>query len=298
MTAESGSRTRLVESIASQLGSRQEATWIVDHAGTERAQAMADRRKAGEPLQYVLGSWPFRTIELQVDPRVLIPRPETEYLVEVALRELDRICGGQRSGEDVIGPPPSGQGRGARRISVDLGTGSGAIALSLAVEGRARCPDLEVWATEASSDALAVARANLEALGRVDPEAADRVVLAPGSWFEALPSELAGQVDLLVSNPPYVTESEYPGLDPSVRLWEPREALVAAVGARGDAGMAEVDAIIAGAPRWLAPSGVLVVEIAPTQADASVTAARAAGFGRITVEPDLAGRLRMVVAGW
>ena len=298
MNAESGIRSGLVESIAGQLGSRREATWIVDHAGTELAQSLADRREAGEPLQYVLGSWPFRTVELHVDPRVLIPRPETEYLVEVALGELNRICRGPRGGEDVVGLPAEGPGPGAHRVCVDLGTGSGAIALSLAVEGRASCPDLEVWATDASADALSVARANLESLERVDPEAAGRVVLAHGSWFEALPSELAGRVDLLVSNPPYVTESEYPDLDPSVREWEPREALVAAEGEHGVAGMADIEAIVSGAPAWLGPSGVLVVEIAPWQAGPSVAAARQAGFGRIATERDLAGRLRMVVAGW
>ena len=123
-------------------------------------------------------------------------------------------------------------------------------------------------------------------------------MLAHGSWFDALPSELSGQVDLLVSNPPYVTESEYPGLDPSVREWEPREALVAGKGAQGVEGMAAIEAIISGAPRWLGPSGVLVIEIAPSLARPSVATARAAGFGRIATERDLAGRLRMVVAGW
>jgi release factor glutamine methyltransferase len=166
------------------------------------------------------------------------------------------------------------------------------------VEGGATCPDLEVWATDASADALAVARANVGALRRLDREAAGRVQLAPGSWFDALPARLAGRVDLLVSNPPYVTESEYPDLDPSVREWEPREALVAADGAQGTAGMAAIEAIVLGAPRWLRPSGALVIEIAPAQAGPTAAAAREAGFGRVITERDLAGRLRMVVAGW
>ncbi len=271
---------RLVASIAEQLGSRQEAAWIVDHAGTELAQALADRRKAGEPLQYVLGSWPFRSLELRVDPRVLVPRPETEHMVGVALRELDRICRG---------------GSGARRIGVDLGTGSGAIALSLAAEGRAMCPDLEVWATDASVDALAVARANLESLRRIEPAAARRVRMAQGSWYDALPSELAGRVDLLVSNPPYVAESEYPDLDPSVREWEPRDALVAGRGVGGVEGMAAIEAIISGAPQWLGPSGAMLIEISPVLADECAATARGAGFGRISIERDLAGRLRTLV---
>ncbi len=310
MTGEAESRSQLVETIALQLGSRREATWIVDHAGTELAQTMADRRRAGEPLQYVLGSWPFRTVELHVDPRVLIPRPETEYLVEVALGELDRMCG--RRGDPGAGPPsgapgpPSGPpgppsppgppGPGARRTAVDLGTGSGAIALSLAVEGGSRCPNLDVWATDASIDALAVARANLESLGRLDPEAARRVRLAAGSWFDALPSELAGRVDLLVSNPPYVTASEYPDLDPSVREWEPREALVAAADSHGVEGMAAIEAIVSTAPPWLSPGGALVIEVAPGLADASIAAARRAGFGHAAIERDLAGRPRILLA--
>ena len=120
--------------------------------------------------------------------------------------------------------------------------------------------------------------------------------MAHGSWFDALPSELVGRVDLLVSNPPYVTESEYPDLDLSVREWEPREALVAARGAHGVEGMAAIEAIVCGAPGWLAPSGAVVIEIAPLLAGASVAAARQAGFGHVVTERDLAGRRRILVA--
>lgn len=271
-------RARLVASIAGQLGSRQEAVWIVDHAGTGLAQGLADRRTAGEPLQYVIGSWPFRTLELRVDPRVLIPRPETEHVVEVALGELD------------------GMGYAQDRVGVDLGTGSGAIALSLATEGGAICPGLEVWATDSSIDALTVARENLDALGRKDPTAAGRVRLVGGSWFDALPPELLGRVDLLVSNPPYVAESEFPDLDPVVREWEPRDALVAGTGTGGVEGMAAIEAIVAGAPGWLRPSGALVIEIAPSLAAPSVAAARKAGFGRVATLRDLTGRVRTLVA--
>jgi len=274
-------RARLVASIAEQLGSRQEAVWLVDHAGAGLAQGLADRRKAGEPLQYVISSWPFRTVELHVDPRVLIPRPETEHVVGVALGELGRM----------------GPGSGVR-VCVDLGTGSGAIALSLAAEGGMICPGIEVWATDVSMDALNVAGENRERLGRTDPTAARRVRLAGGSWFDALPSGLVGRTDLLVSNPPYVAESEYPDLDPVVRDWEPRGALVASAGAGGVEGMADIEAIIAGAPRWLRRSGALVVEIAPSLAAPSVAAAREAGFDRVRTEPDLAGRARTLVAGW
>ena len=143
--------TPLERSIAERVGSVREARWIVEHTGGEArsALALADRRAAGEPLQYVLGRWPFRCLELAVDRRVLIPRPETEQVVEVALAELASLVIGDGSPDRAVsrtGP-----------VAVDLGTGSGAIALSLAVEGGAVAPDLVVWATDASDEALEVA---------------------------------------------------------------------------------------------------------------------------------------------
>ncbi len=292
----------LVSSIAAQLGSRREATWIVqhasaDHAGEQRlervAHELADRRSAGEPLQYVLGRWPFRSLDLQVDRRVLIPRPETEEVVGVALAELGRVRASSGP-DDVAGHDPTGPRPGP--VCVDLGTGAGGIALSLATEGGTVGPGLEVWATDRSAAALDVARDNLRNLGLSDPTAASRVRLVEGSWFDALPAELAGHVDLVVSNPPYVAESEYPDLDPMVRRWEPRAALVAARGAGGVDGMAAIEAVIAGAPRWLRRTGAIVVEIAPSQARPSIEAARRAGFSHMTTEQDLSGRQRMLVA--
>lgn len=288
---EADDRRRLVNALAGQLGSRREASWIVDHAGPEQAQALADRRSAGEPLQYVLGRWPFRSLDLKVDPRVLVPRPETEQVVEVALREL--ACSDHQRRAAAVA---DGLEANAGPIGVDLGTGSGAIALSVAVEGGRRCPGLAVWATDVSDDALAVARENREGLAGIDAGAAARVRVARGSWFDALPGEILGRVDLVVSNPPYVAESEFPGLDPSVRAWEPRVALVAANGAGGVGGLAAIEAIIEGAIPWLSRSGAMVVEIAPTQAEASMAAARRAGFGQVGVERDLSGRLRALVA--
>src|SRR5688500_2404619 len=153
---------------------------------------MVERRAAGEPLQYVLGAWGFRSLDLYVDRRVLIPRPETEQVVEVALAEL-RALGA------------------AKPLVVDLGTGSGAIALSIAPE----VPTSQVWATDASPAALAVARANLAGIGR----AAARVRLEHGSWFAALPKLLQGRVDMVISNPPYVADGDT--LPPEVADWEP-----------------------------------------------------------------------------
>jgi release factor glutamine methyltransferase len=281
--------------VAVRVGSSLEAGWIVDHATdvattavpptTPRAAALvlADRRAAGEPLQYVLGTWAFRSLELSVDRRVLIPRPETEQVVEVALGELARIARA-RSIDD--GP----------LVCVDLGTGSGAIALALACEGASFGPPLEVWATDASADALDVARANRDALAVSDPMGAERVMFVEGSWFDALPSRLARRVDLIVSNPPYVAEEEYDDLDPMVREWEPRSALVAARGRSGVAGLADVESVVAGSGAWLARSGVLVVEVAPSQAYGAIDAARRAGLSQVGTARDLAGRLRMLVA--
>lgn len=275
------SRTATLAEVAEQLGSDQEARWILEEAG-DRWPELVARRVAGEPLQYVLGRWPFRHLELLVDRRVLIPRPETEQVVEVALAELRRRG---RSREGPVGTTAP--------VAVDLGTGSGAIALALASEGGADCPGLEVWATDISLAALAAARENLQFAGG---EARDRVHLAEGDWFDALPPGLVGRVDLLVSNPPYVPEDELADLDPAVRDWEPRQALAAAPDSRGTPGMGAVEHIVAGASDWLGPEGVLVVELDPSQAGPAADRAGAAGFHRVRIERDLAGRDRMLVA--
>jgi release factor glutamine methyltransferase len=287
----------LIAEVADRVGSAREAAWIVEHVTgspdapadpvsvRDAALALAGRRSSGEPLQYVLGTWQFRTLELAVDRRVLIPRPETEQVVEVALAELARMGAGRPAGGDPL-------------VCVDLGTGSGAIALSLAVEGpdRATGP-LEVWATDRSAAALDVARANLDSLGAADPAAGARVTVAEGAWFDALPARLARRVDLVVSNPPYVAEDEHRDLEPEVREWEPVGALVAPRGRSGVAGLADVEAVVTGAARWLGPSGTLVVELAPSQAYAAIDVARRAGFTRVGTARDLAGRMRMLVAG-
>ncbi len=294
-THRGGRRQAWLASIADRLGSAREARWILEHveAGSHtrlpaeerdrQVEALVARRASGEPLQYVLGRWPFRSLELTVDPRVLIPRPETEQVVEVALAEMNRI------GDDPVTTGPT-------LVCVDLGTGSGAIALALATEAGRRFPAIQVWATDASADALEVARHNLELLSRRDADAGARVRLAQGSWFDALPADLLGRVDLIVANPPYVSVSEYTELDPEVRDWEPREALVAPSGAGGAGGMADIEAIVSTAPRWLRSGGGLVVEMAPAQAPSAVDAARRAGFAAVTTSTDLAGRLRMLVA--
>ena len=117
-----------------------------------------------------------------------------------------------------------------------------------------------------------------------------------GRWFAALPTDLVGSIDLLVSNPPYVSVGEYPDLEPVVREWEPKEALVADPSSDGSGGMADVETIIAGASRWMSGDGTLVVELAPHQADAAAAMAQQGGFVDVRVEPDLAGRPRVLVA--
>jgi release factor glutamine methyltransferase len=232
----------------------------VPRLGAQVLTRLVDRRAAGEPLQYVLGRWGFRTLDLFVDRRVLIPRPETEAVVGCALDEIDRL---------------------RARTVVDLGTGSGAIALSIAAERG----QVEIVATDVSTDALEVARANLAGLGRHGA----RVRLAEGEWFGALPPELRGEIQVIVSNPPYVGAGE--ALPEEVAAWEPPDALVA-----GPTGLEAIARIVAGAPPWLARPGALVVEVAPHQRDDALAAAAAAGFTEAEVRADLAGRDRALVA--
>jgi release factor glutamine methyltransferase len=248
-----------------------EARWLVEEAApdldapvTTRSlahfDAMLARREAGEPLQYVLGHWAFRSLDLLVDRRVLIPRPETEVVAGEAIDEMRRLEG---------------------RVAVDLGTGSGAIALSIAHEVKVA----EVWAVDRSAEALAVARANLAGIGR----AGARVRMVEGDWFGALPDELRGTVDVVVSNPPYVAVADE--LPPVVRDWEPTSALLA-----GEDGLDDIRRIICDAPEWLRRPGALVVELAPDQADVAITLAIDAGFDRAEVRHDMSARPRFLVA--
>lgn len=264
--------------MAARLGSPVEARWVVDQAkaagggeGSVRARVdrLVEARLGGEPLQYVLGEWPFRSVELLVDRRALIPRPETEQVVEVALAELHAV---------------------RDPVVVDLGTGSGAVALSIATER----PDALVWATDVDSAALALAAENLERVDRDVPGVARRVRLLGGSWFDPLPAKLLGRVDLVVSNPPYVSEGEWDGLDPEVRR-EPVGALVAGPGSEGTPGLACVEAVLRGAGHWLARPAAVVVEMAPHQAGAAAALARGVGLDPVRIVRDLAGRERAVV---
>jgi release factor glutamine methyltransferase len=215
------------------------------------------RRAAREPLQYILGYSDFHDIRIHVGPGVLIPRPETELLVE---KVLDRLKGIE-----------------APRI-VDLGTGSGAIALALAKA----IPGAKVLAVERSADALVKARENAEALGL-----REQVAFRSGDWLTGLDFE----ADCIVSNPPYLTESEWDAAQPEVKAFEPHEALVA------DAeGMADLQQIVDSAQQCLAKGGLLAFETGIAHGPALMAGAKAAGYIDCLVEKDNDGRDRFFFA--
>lgn len=251
-------------------------------AEVEAYREVVRRRARREPLQYIVGSVRFRELELKVDPRVLIPRPETEVLVEEVLKWARERAGewANRDGED-RGGGQAGLAQRGELSAVDIGTGSGAIALSLAYEGSFT----RVVATDVSADAIAVAEENARRHGLLD-----RVEFRRESLWKALaPGE---RFDVVVSNPPYVSEAERPGLQPEVRDWEPATALFAPEG-----GLGILMALVDGAPNHLRPGGLLALEVGFGQAEAVVRRIEATGrYGAPRVVRDLAGRERVVLA--
>lgn len=267
---------------ATAVGDRTQARWLcevaaasidgtdftarLDEPATVRMVAHLDsmvaRQRTGEPLQYVLGEWSFRHLTLSIDRRVLIPRPETELVAEVAIGRAAACA--------------------TTRIVADLGTGSGAIGLSMAYELPRQ--GTTVWITDASPDAVDVARANLAGIG----PAAANVRVAQGSWFEALPD--ATWFDVIVSNPPYVAVGSA-DLDPGVRDWEPASALLS-----GEDGLDDIRVLAAGAADRLRPGGSLVLEIGADQGVEVERLLRAAGLVDVEIHPDLTGRDRIAVA--
>ncbi len=214
--------------------------------------ALVQRRLDGEPLQYIEGTAQFGPVELLVDSRVLIPRPETETLFELAAR-LVRLP----------------------EVIVDLCTGSGALALAL----KQHFPSASVFATDISPDAIDVAGANMARLG-------SQIYLGCGDLFDPLPASLVGKVNLLVANPPYVSEAEFDGLPEDVKR-EPKVALVS-----GRSGLEVIERIGASAAQWLRPGGVIVCEIGEKQ---GVAAASSFPGIPMVVRQDLAGRDRFVI---
>jgi release factor glutamine methyltransferase len=242
------------------------------------------RREAREPVAYILGRKEFWSLEFAVTPDVLIPRPETECLVEAAVRWLKTRTEGRglrtEWGRDdsVLSPQSSAL------VVVDVGTGPGTVVLAVAseVEGP------RYLGTDVSGAALALARRNAEALGL-----APRVAFAAGDLFEPLGDlGLEGRVDLLISNPPYVAEADAGRLGPEVRRYEPAVALYS-----GADGLAVIRRLVAEAPRWLAPGGALLFEFGDGQANACLALLGAAGaFGPGRLLRDLGGWPRAVLA--
>ena len=228
------------------------------------------RRQSREPVAYILGRRAFRAIELEVTPAVLIPRPETETLVDVALEALAAVPG---SGDAASGP--------YEPLALDVGTGSGCIALALAAEN----PFVRLVATDVSEAAVKVARRNAARLGL-----GGRVDIRPGDLLDDLPARM--RFDLIVSNPPYIPEAEYRALEANVREYEPRLALHG-----GDDGLDVYRRLIPAAAARLRPGGVLAVEVGAGQAAAVGALCAGAGAFRSAQErADLAGMPRVVWA--
>jgi release factor glutamine methyltransferase len=219
-------------------------------------EELLQRRARREPLAYILGHWGFRRLTLKTDRRALIPRPETEIVVERALAHL--------------------AGLEEPRV-LDVGTGTGAIALAIADEH----PGATITAIDASDDALSLARENRDLVG-VD----GRVRLVEHDLTEGLGRD---EFDLVVSNPPYVEPEDIDTLQPEVRDWEPRIALVAH-GATEEVARAATEA--------LRPGGWIVLEIAENQAEAVASLLDRLGYSQLRISPDMAGRDRVIEGTW
>jgi release factor glutamine methyltransferase len=222
----------------------------------EGYEALLSRRARREPLAYILGHWGFRRLTLKTDARALIPRPETEIVVERALEHLNGM------GEPAV---------------LDVGTGTGAIALAIVDEN----PNALVTAIDASEDALALARENLDLLG-----INGRVRLVEHDLTEGLGRD---EFDLVVSNPPYVEPEDIETLQPEVRDWEPRIALVA---------HGATEAVARAATAALRPGGWIVLEIAENQTAKVAGLLRDLGYEHLRISPDMAGRDRVIEAQW
>jgi release factor glutamine methyltransferase len=224
----------------------------------EKIRPLVRRRGQHEPVQYILGETEFHGLKLKVDRRALIPRPETEQLVALVVTEC--------------AVPPA--------AILDLGTGSGAIALALAK----LFPATIVTAVEMNAPAFELARENAAATGL-----GERVRFARSNWFAAI--DPAARFDVIVSNPPYLSAEETGAATPEVRDFEPTSALTSA-----DGGLADLRQIVAGAPRYLQPGGLLALETGIAHHAELLLRGRDAGFTRVESRRDLTGRDRFVLA--
>lgn len=222
-------------------------------------RALVKRRAAREPAAYILEKKPFWEFDLRVTPEVLIPRPETETLIRTALERID---------DD------------SEQRLVDVGTGSGAVALSIAWERS----ELRIAATDVDADALDIARENAENLGF-----GDRIEFFEGDLLEGLSADFR-PVDIVVSNPPYVTEDEYDQLQPEIREYEPRGALVA-----GEDGLDVIRRLIPAASDVLSEGGWLLFEIGHLQGDACRELLEDEGYDDVDIVEDYGGRDRVAM---
>lgn len=250
----------------------QPLTWFMAHGDdpadpdiAARFQALAERRRAGEPLAYLLGQQEFYGRPFAVSPAVLIPRADTETLVETALEQLLLL---------------RQQRRTVPLSLLELGTGSGIIAITLALEA----PDTEVHAVERSPEALAVAQQNANTLG------AHRIHWHAGSWWQALARPR--RFDLIVSNPPYIAAHDHHLQQGDLRF-EPPQALAA-----GPDGLDDLRILIGGAPAHLTPGGWLLLEHGYDQEAPVQALLRDAGFADVFTRRDLAGQPRVSGGRW
>ncbi|MDE0644270.1 MAG: peptide chain release factor N(5)-glutamine methyltransferase [bacterium] len=248
---------RLLAAVTGRSGAELRAGVLVEPRSVDLFHHLADRRASGTPLQYLEGTVSFGPIELLVDSRALIPRPETEQLWETAIGQIP------------LDSPFT---------VVDLGTGSGCLALAIAHER----PRTRVVACDISPDALDLARLNAFLLDLP-------VEFFQGDRLSALPTALSGRIDLIVTNPPYISESEWPGLPEEVRDHEPRIALVA-----GD-GLREFRYLASHAPSWLVSGGGLAAEIGDGQGQAILRLFSTSRWAA-EIRRDLAGRERFLIA--
>lgn len=237
---------------------------VLDNKHQRDFAAVIQRRTRREPLQHIIGNQEFWGLEFKVSPDVLIPRPETEFIIEAALAIV--------------------QDRNTPVSIIDLCTGSGCIAVSLAKELTAA----RVIATDASENALAVARENTRRHG-----VSEHIRFLQGDLFEPLEElDIRGQIDIIVSNPPYVQAGDLPTLQPEVRDYEPEMALIA-----GPEGTEMAKRIIQLAPEYLKKNGALIMEMGLSQAEALTRMVEATGaYGNPALLKDLAGIERVIVA--
>ena len=238
---------------------------ILNDADIRRYKELINERTRHVPLQYITGHAEFMSLDFVVDKRVLVPRPETEILVETILNKAqDKECINKKI------------------IIMDIGTGSGNIAVSLAKN----LSNVEIYASDISQEALTIAKKNVQR-----HKVVGNVHLLHGVLFGAFSSHInKGNTDFIVSNPPYVEEPEWDRLEPEVRDHEPREALVA-----GKDGLCFYRQIIREATDWLMPDGYLIIEIGETQADTIIKLMENDGnYEDMEIIKDLQGKERVI----